>query len=64
MTIYKRIAIDTSKAVFTLHGIDQADKPVVRCNLKRARLLVFFKTLPPTPIAIEACGGSHHWARN
>jgi transposase len=36
---------------------------VLRCNLKRAQLLPFFEKLPPTPIAIEACGGSHHWAR-
>ena len=28
MTDYKRIAIDTSKAVFTLHGIDQQERPV------------------------------------
>jgi hypothetical protein len=26
MTQYKRIGIDTSKAVFTLHGIDQHDR--------------------------------------
>ena len=36
MTQYKRIGIDTSKAVFTLHGIDQADRPVPRINLRRA----------------------------
>ena len=29
MTQYKRIGIDTSKAVFTLHGIDQQDRPSV-----------------------------------
>jgi transposase len=63
MTQYKRIAIDTSKAVFTLHGIDQSEKPILRANLSRAQLLGFFKRLPPTIIAMEACGGSHHWAR-
>ena len=26
MTQYKRIGIDTSKAMFTLHGIDQKDR--------------------------------------
>ena len=26
MTQYKRIGIDTSKAVFTLHGIDEQDR--------------------------------------
>jgi transposase len=63
MTQYKRIAIDTSKAVFTLHGIDQQDRPVLRINLRRAQMLPFFKKLPPTEIAMEACGGTHHWAR-
>ena len=63
MTQYKRIAIDTSKAVFTLHGIDQQDRPVLRINLRRAQMIPFFKKLPPTEIAMEACGSTHHWAR-
>ena len=63
MTQYKRIGIDTSKAVFTLHGIDQQDRPVLRINLRRAQMNPFFTKLPPTEIAMEACGGAHHWAR-
>ena len=63
MNQYKRIGIDTSKAVFTLHGIDQQDRPVLRINLRRAQLTPFFAKLPPTEIAMEACGGAHHWAR-
>jgi len=63
MTQYRRIAIDTSKAVFTLHGIDQQDRPVLRINLRRAQLIPFFAKLPATEIAMEACGGAHHWAR-
>jgi transposase len=63
MTQYKRIAIDTSKAVFTLHGIDQQDRPVLRTNLRRPQLIPFFKKLPATHIAIEACSSSHHWAQ-
>ena len=63
MTQYKRIAIDTSKAVFTLHGIDLAEKPVLRVNLSRAQLLPFSKKLPPLFVAMEACGGSHRWGR-
>ena len=63
MTQYKRIAIDTSKAVFTLHGIDQQDRPVLRINLRRVQFIPFFAKLPPTEIAMEACGGAHHWAR-
>jgi transposase len=63
MTQYKRIAIDTSKSVFTLHGIDEQDLPVLRTNLRRGQMKIFFGKLPPTEIAIEACGGAHHWAR-
>jgi transposase len=63
MTEYKRIAIDTSKAVFTLHGIDPAERPILRINLSRAQMIPFFKKLAPTVIAMEACGGSHYWAR-
>ena len=60
---FKRIAIDTSKAVFTLHGIDCHDKPVLRRNLSRPAFEAFFAQLPPTEVALEACGGSHHWGR-
>jgi transposase len=62
MTQYKRVGIDTSKAVFTLHGIDQQDRPVLRINLRRAQMIPFFKKLPATVIALEACGASHYWA--
>jgi transposase len=44
MIQYKRIGIDTSKAVFTLHGIDQQDRPVLRINLRRAQMISFFTT--------------------
>jgi transposase len=63
MTQFKRIAVDTSKAVFTLHGIDNQDRVILQRNLRRARFLPFFKKLPPTEIVLEACGGAHHWAR-
>ena len=46
MTQYKRIGIDTSKAVFTLHGIDQQDRPVLRINLRRAQMISFFRKVP------------------
>ena len=60
---YKRVAIDTSRAVFTVHGIDAQDRPVLRRNLKRGEFEVFFSKLAPTEVALEACGSSHHWAR-
>ena len=63
MSQIKRIGIDTSKAVFTLHGIDQAGQPALRINLRRSQLLTFLKKLPGTELALEACGSSHYWAR-
>jgi transposase len=35
----------------------------LRKRLRRKEVAAFFEKLPPTVIAIEACGGSHHWAR-
>jgi transposase len=58
-----RIGIDTSKHVFQLHGVDPAEKPVLRRQLRRADMLMFFEKLPPTSLALEACGASHHLAR-
>jgi transposase len=63
MSQIKRIGIDTSKAVFTLHCVDEAGRQVLRTNLRRARMAAFFKKLAPTEIALEACGSSHQWAR-
>lgn len=59
----KRIGVDTSKAVFTVHGIDAQDQPVLRRNFSRPGFEAFFAKLPPTDVALEACGGSYHWAR-
>ena len=58
-----RIGIDTSKSVFVLHGVDAAERPVLRRKLRRRQVLEFFAKLPPTRVGIEACGGSHYWAR-
>jgi transposase len=55
--------MDTSKHVFQLHGVDAVEEPVLRKKLRRKEMAAFFEKLPPTVIAIEACGGSHHWAR-
>jgi transposase len=58
-----RIGMDTSKHLFQLHGVDVAEKPVLRRTLRRRDMITFFERLTPTRVAIEACGASHHWAR-
>lgn len=63
MTEIKLIAIDTSKALFTLHGVDERGRTVLRRELRRQQLESFFEKQAPTEIALEACGASHHWAR-
>jgi transposase len=58
-----RIGMDTSKHIFQLHGVDAAERPVMRKRLGRKAMVDFFAKLPPTVIGIEACGASHQWAR-
>jgi len=58
-----RIGIDTSKSLFQLHGVDEKDQVVLRKQLRRRQFLVFFAKLEPTLVGLEACGASHHWAR-
>src|SRR5690348_16599897 len=62
MTII-RIGLDTSKHVFQIHGVNEHEQPVLRRQLRRSAVAKFCAKLPPTRIAIKACGASHHWAR-
>jgi transposase len=43
--------------------VNAVEQPILRKKLRRQDLITFFGKLPPTVIALEACGGSHHWAR-
>jgi transposase len=62
MTII-RIGLDTSKDVFQVHGVDAAEQPVLRRQVRRGEMKKFFAKQPPCRIGIEACGASHYWAR-
>jgi len=55
------IGLDIAKNVFQVHGIDAAERVVVRKQLRRGQMLAFFKALPPC--RMEACATSHYWAR-
>jgi transposase len=55
--------MDTSKHIFQLHGVDAAERPVLRKRLGRRQMVAFFAKLPATVIGIEACGAAHYWAR-
>jgi transposase len=55
--------LDIAKNVFQVHGIDAAEKVVVRKQLRRSQVLAFFKALPPCLVGMEACATAHYWAR-
>ncbi len=59
----KRIAVDTFKSVFTVNGIDAQDQPAHRRNFSRDTLEAHMARQPATEVALEACGGSHHWGQ-
>lgn len=58
-----RLGLDTSKRIFQLHGVNAAEQPTLRKQLRRSQMLAFFAKLPPTEVGLEACGASHDWAR-
>jgi len=58
-----RIGMDTSKQIFQLHGVDESERVVLRRKLRRKEVLTFFARLAPTVVGMEACGGTHYWAR-
>lgn len=58
-----RMGLDIAKSVFQLHAVDVHGKPVFRKTLSRGEMLGFFAKLTPCLIGIEACAGSHYWAR-
>jgi transposase len=57
------IGLDIAKHVFQLHTVDMSTGEIVNLQIKRAKVLEHFANKQPCLIAIEACGGAHHWGR-
>jgi transposase len=57
------IGLDIAKNVFQVHGIDAAEKVIVRKQLRRGQVMKFFAALPPCLVGMEACATAHYWAR-
>ena len=57
------IGLDLAKHVFQVHGVDAEGATVLRKQLRRAQVLVFFSRLPPCLVGLEACATAHYWAR-
>jgi transposase len=59
----RTIGLDLAKHVFQAHGADACGRVVFRKRLRREQVLEFFAGKPPCVVAMEACGGAHHWGR-
>ena len=70
------IGLDLAKHIFQAHGADASGRVVFRKRLARAKVVPFFAAQAPCPgavprrraqapcvVAMEACAGAHHWAR-
>jgi transposase len=57
------VGVDLAKNVFQVHAVDERGKVVVRKQLKREQVALFFARLSPCLIGMEACASAHHWAR-
>ena len=53
------IGIDVAKSVFQVHGVDERGNVVLRRQIRRSQVLLFFSKLQPCLIGMEACASSH-----
>jgi transposase len=58
------IGLDISKHAFHAHGADRRGRAMFSKRISRGKLVNFFVTQPSCTVALEACGGAHHWARD
>ena len=63
MSKITRVGLDTAKSIFHVIGINGHNKEVVKKVLKRQQVLPYFNQLPNCTVVMEACSGSHYWAR-
>ena len=57
------IGLDIAKSVFQVHGEDATGRIVLQKRLRGSQVLVFFASLEPALIGIEASGSAHYWGR-
>ena len=57
------LGIDLAKTCFELYGIDAQGRKIISKTVPRSRLVEEVIKRAPELVAMEACGGSHHWGR-
>ena len=64
MSEITRVAVDLAKRIFHVTAVDDDGNVVERRRLRRPGLQSYLARLPRGCIvAMEACGGAHHWGR-
>jgi transposase len=59
-----RVGVDLAKRVIQVHAVDAAGRVVSARALSREKFTAWCAQLPPEcVVAMETCGGAHHWAR-
>ena len=57
------VGIDLAKNVFSMHGIDEHGKAVLKRTVSRGKVMEIMAAIGPCLVGVEACSGAHHWAR-
>jgi transposase len=57
------VGLDLAKNVFHLVGLNAQGKETMKKRLSRAQVLKHFANTPRLVVAMEACAGAHHFAR-
>ena len=57
------IGLDLAKNIFHVVGFDHRGKQIFRKQLRRKQVINWFAQQPVSLVGIEACSGSHYWAR-
>ncbi|TNJ39443.1 transposase [Phaeobacter sp. B1627] len=62
-TTVKTVGLDLAEDVFQVHCVSAEGRKIINKQIKRAKLLAFFETLPECVVGMKACGSAHHWGR-
>lgn len=64
MSEITRVGVDLAKRLIQVHAVDATGRAVAARAISRGRFLAWCAQLPAGCIvAMEACSGAHHWAR-
>ncbi|MCP3870338.1 MAG: IS110 family transposase [Gammaproteobacteria bacterium] len=58
-----RLGIDLGRNSFHLSGVGESGILSVKRKLSRKQLVTYLANISPCLVGMEACAGSHHWAR-